>query len=152
MLYMNSAWLLLCCCFMCWCYCWAQSCSPTAVGPWLLCYAVLPAQLMFNLNDLLPVYCSSSRLQANPHGNDPDLSACAGLTFSSRDSLLQWSNTEKWGLVLTFLAFAICLVCHWKLLTWGSSCLSIYYLLMRRHSQTDTILLKFCCCTLSSTY
>lgn len=59
-------------CFMCWCYCWAQSCSPTAVGPWRLCYAVLPAQLMFNLNDLLPVYCSSSRLQANPHGNDPD--------------------------------------------------------------------------------
>lgn len=39
------------------------------------------------------------------------LSACAGLTFSSRDSLLQWSNTEKWGLVLTFLLlpFVFCL-------------------------------------------
>lgn len=66
---------------------------------------------MFLLTDLLPIYCPSSGLkQANPQGNDLDLSLYAGLTFSSRDSLLRWSNIATWGLVLTFPAFAICLL------------------------------------------
>lgn len=81
-----------------------------AVGP-CLCSTVVPAWLVFLFTDLLLIYCPSSGLQqANPQGNDLDLSSYVGLIFSSRDSLLQWSNTEKRRLVLTFpfLAFAFC--------------------------------------------
>lgn len=51
--------------------------------------------------------CPSGLQQDSPQGNDSGLPVYAGLTFSSRNSLLRWFNAAKWRLAPTFPTFAM---------------------------------------------
>lgn len=85
-------------------------CSLSALGPWLLCYTVHPVQLVFHFSDLLPIYRPSSG------GSRLTLMEMILIYLSMLGSHLApgflycIGPVLQWELVLSFFAFAICLL------------------------------------------